>query len=92
MKAIAMARQVKIKFLMSTDPHKIPRILCIQGASISDKPYLSTRLSNLNAILLGAFWPCSYFWTVEDLVLRYAANTAWLALFLLRICLICEGL
>ncbi len=47
------------------------------------------RAANSREGPLGFFWPRSHFCTVEGLVLRYAANTAWLALFWVRRRLIC---
>src|SRR3984885_9617254 len=56
-------------------------------ATISS-PFFCTRCSSLSAVPVGRFWPISHFCTVETLVFRRAAKTAWLTFDVSRMRLI----
>src|SRR5262249_49618466 len=57
----------------------------------ASKPFCSIRLRSFKAIPVGRFFPISHFCTVDRLVLRHAAKTAWLTWARLRIWRISSG-
>src|SRR5215475_8660130 len=57
----------------------------------ASKPFCSIRFRSFKAIPVGRFFPISHFCTVETLVLRQAAKTAWLTWARLRIWRISSG-
>src|ERR1700677_156199 len=63
---------------------------CGPQATISS-PFFCTRCSSLSAVPVGRFWPISHFCTVETLVFKRAAKTAWLTFEVCRMRLIWAG-
>src|SRR5215813_1327867 len=57
----------------------------------ASKPFCSIKFRRFKAIPVGRFFPISHFCTVDRLVLRQAAKTAWLTWARLRIWRISSG-